>query len=169
MVALDFRSARCRTRKSTDSFVEATQIFSYSKKHSLKQTANMGLDRPKSYREGVYYLHVPIQYDATIPDKEHAKTVIGVDINERNVALTALNRDILATNGTLVLDYGPAKGERARRPILVAGAKNATNTPFIARLAIQKSGSSIGYCIESRKRYSNSRMSSMHRRLCSRT
>ena len=66
------------------------------------------------YREGVYYLHVPIQYDATTPDKEHAKTVIGVDINERNVALTALNRDILATNGTLVLDYGPAKGERAR-------------------------------------------------------
>ena len=66
------------------------------------------------YREGVYYLHVPIQYDADIPDKSNAETVIGVDINERNVALTALNRETLATKGTLVFDYGPVKGERAR-------------------------------------------------------
>ncbi len=66
------------------------------------------------YREGVYYLHVPIQYDADVPNKSDAKTVIGVDINERNVALTALNRETFATKGTLVLDYGPAKGERTR-------------------------------------------------------
>jgi putative transposase len=66
------------------------------------------------YREGVYYLHVPIQYDADIPDKADAETVIGVDINERNVALTALHRETLATKGTLVLDYGSVKGERQR-------------------------------------------------------
>lgn len=66
------------------------------------------------WREGVYYLHVPVQYDADVPDKADAETVIGVDINERNVALTALNRETLATEGTLVLDYGPVKGERSR-------------------------------------------------------
>jgi putative transposase len=66
------------------------------------------------WREGVYYLHVPVQYDADVPDETDAETVVGVDINERNVALTALNRETLATRGTLVLDYGPVKGERQR-------------------------------------------------------
>ena len=66
------------------------------------------------YRAGVYYLHIPIQYDADLPDKEDAETVVGVDLNERNVALTALNRETFATKGTLVLDYGPVKGERQR-------------------------------------------------------
>lgn len=54
------------------------------------------------------------RYDADIPDKSDAETVIDVDINERNVALTALNRETLATKGTLVFDYGPVKGKRAR-------------------------------------------------------
>lgn len=62
----------------------------------------------------MYYLHVPVQYDADVSDTADAETVIGVDINEGNVALTALNRGTLATKGTLVLDYGPVKGERSR-------------------------------------------------------
>jgi hypothetical protein len=41
-------------------------------------------------------------------------TVVGVDINERNVALTALDRETMRTKGTLVLDYGQVKHERQR-------------------------------------------------------
>ncbi|MDY6775638.1 MAG: transposase, partial [Halobacteria archaeon] len=66
------------------------------------------------YREGVYYLHVPIQYEADVREKENSETVIGVDINERNVALTALDRDSMDAKGTLVLDYGSVKHVRQK-------------------------------------------------------
>jgi len=45
---------------------------------------------------------------------ETAETLVGVDINERNAALTALDRETMRTKGTLVLDYGRVKQERQR-------------------------------------------------------
>jgi len=49
-----------------------------------------------------------------VPKPDTADTVVGVDINERNVALTALDRETMQTKGTLVLDYGRVKQERQR-------------------------------------------------------
>jgi len=49
-----------------------------------------------------------------VPEPDTADTVVGVDINERNVALTALDRKTMRTKGTLVIDYGRVKQERQR-------------------------------------------------------
>ncbi len=66
------------------------------------------------YRDGVYYLHVTVNTEFTVPEPDEAETLIGVDINERNVALTALDRESMDTLGTLVMDYGSVKAERQR-------------------------------------------------------
>ena len=66
------------------------------------------------YRDGVYYLHVTVTREFNVPEPDTADTVVGVDINERNIALTALNRETLRTRGMLVLDYGRVKQERQR-------------------------------------------------------
>ncbi|WP_436926829.1 RNA-guided endonuclease TnpB family protein [Halosimplex amylolyticum] len=66
------------------------------------------------YRDGVYYLHVTVTREFDLPEPDTADTLVGVDINERTVALTALDRDTLRTKGTLVLDYGRIKQERQR-------------------------------------------------------
>jgi len=66
------------------------------------------------YRDGVYYLHVTVTREFDIPDPDQADTLVGVDINERNVALTALDRETMRTKGSLVLDYGRVKQERQR-------------------------------------------------------
>ncbi len=49
-----------------------------------------------------------------MPEPDTADTLVGVNINERNVALTALDRETMRTKGTLVLDYGRVKQERQR-------------------------------------------------------
>ena len=65
------------------------------------------------YRDGVYYLHVTVTTEFAVPDpEEESDTLVGVDINERNVALTALDRDTHETLGTLVIDYGSVKARR---------------------------------------------------------
>ncbi|MFB6284208.1 MAG: hypothetical protein ABEK59_09810 [Halobacteria archaeon] len=66
------------------------------------------------YREGVYYLHVPIQQDVSVRDKKDSETIVGVDINEGNISVTALDRETLDTLGTLVLDYGDVKRVRQK-------------------------------------------------------
>ena len=66
------------------------------------------------YRDGVYYLHVTVTREFDVSEPDTADTVVGVDINERNVALTALDRETMQTKGTLVLDYGRVKQERQR-------------------------------------------------------
>ena len=66
------------------------------------------------YRDGVYYLHVTVTREFDVPDPDTSDTLVGVDINERNVALTALDRETMRTKGTLVLDYGRVKQERQR-------------------------------------------------------
>ncbi|UTF51988.1 hypothetical protein NGM29_09205 [Natronosalvus rutilus] len=66
------------------------------------------------YRDGVYYLHVTVKTEVEVPEPEDTDTLVGVDINERNIALTALNRETMGTLGTLVLDYGSVKAERQR-------------------------------------------------------
>lgn len=66
------------------------------------------------YRDGVYYLHVAITTTTTLRDATDADTVIGIDINERNIAVTALDRQTRETLATLVMDYGQVKAERQR-------------------------------------------------------
>jgi putative transposase len=66
------------------------------------------------YRDGVYYLHVTVTREFDVPDPDTSDTLVGVDINERNVALTALDRETMQTKGTVVLDYGRVKQERQR-------------------------------------------------------
>lgn len=67
-----------------------------------------------AYRDGVYYLHVAITTTTTLRDATDAETVIAIDVNERNVAVTALDRETRDTLATLVLDYGQVKAERQR-------------------------------------------------------
>src|SRR6056297_1623019 len=66
------------------------------------------------YRDGVYYRHVTVTREFDVPDPDTSDSVVGVDVNERNVALTALDRETMRTKGTLVLDYGRVKQERQR-------------------------------------------------------
>ena len=62
----------------------------------------------------MYYLHVTVTHEFNMPEPDTADTVVGVDINERNIAITALDRETMQTEGTLVLDYGRVKQERQR-------------------------------------------------------
>jgi putative transposase len=54
------------------------------------------------YRDGVYYLHVAVTTTTTLQDPADAETIIGVDVNERNVAVTALDRE---TRDTVVRNH----------------------------------------------------------------
>jgi putative transposase len=66
------------------------------------------------YRDGVYYLHVTVTREFDVPEPDTSDTLVGVDINERNVALIALDRETMRTKGTLVFDYGRVTQERQR-------------------------------------------------------
>lgn len=66
------------------------------------------------YRDGVYYLHVTVSRDQPLTDPETAQTIISVDVNERNIAITALARDSRRVVANLVVDYGHVKHERQR-------------------------------------------------------
>ena len=56
------------------------------------------------WREGEPELHVNIcNTERTVRDKQDSRTVIGVDVNEDNVALTALSAD--GIEDTLVIDF----------------------------------------------------------------
>jgi putative transposase len=43
----------------------------------------------------MYSLHVTVTREFDVPEPDTAETVGGVDINERNVSLTALNRETM--------------------------------------------------------------------------
>jgi putative transposase len=60
----------------------------------------------------VYYLHVTVTREFDLLEPDTADTLVGVDIDERNVALTAPDRETMRTDGTLVLEYGRVKQER---------------------------------------------------------
>ena len=65
------------------------------------------------WREGEPELHVNIRNtERTVRDKQDSRTVIGVDVNEDNVALTALSED--GVEDTLVIDFPEIKFERHR-------------------------------------------------------
>src|SRR6056297_2637061 len=58
-------------------------------------------------------LHVNVtNTKQTIRDKQNSRTVVGVDVNEDNVALTALSED--GVEGTVVIDFPEIKFERHR-------------------------------------------------------
>jgi len=65
------------------------------------------------WHEGEPELHVNIRNtERTVRDKRDSRTVIGVDVNEDNVALTALSED--GVEDTLVIDFPEIKFERHR-------------------------------------------------------
>jgi putative transposase len=65
------------------------------------------------WRRGEPELHVNIRNtERTVRDKQDSRTVIGVDVNEDNVALTALSAD--GVEDTLVIDFPEIKFERHR-------------------------------------------------------
>ena len=66
------------------------------------------------YRDGVCCPHVTVTREFDVPEPDTAETLVSADTTERNVALTALDRETMRTKGTLVLDYGRAKQERQR-------------------------------------------------------
>ena len=58
-------------------------------------------------------LHVNVtNTEQTVRDKQDSRTVVGVDVNEDNVALTALSKD--GVEDTLVIDFPEIKFERHR-------------------------------------------------------
>ena len=65
------------------------------------------------WRDGEPELHVNIRNTKqTVRDKQDSRTVVGVDVNEDNVALTALSTD--GVEDTLVIDFPEIKFERHR-------------------------------------------------------
>ncbi|ARS88748.1 RNA-guided endonuclease TnpB family protein [Natrarchaeobaculum aegyptiacum] len=65
------------------------------------------------WREGEPELHVNIRNtERIVRDRQDSQTVIGVDVNEDNVALTALSED--GVEDTLVIDFPEIKFERHR-------------------------------------------------------
>lgn len=59
----------------------------------------------------MYYLHVTITCEFDVPEPDTVDTPVGVDTNEGNVALTALDRETVRAKGALVLDYRRVKQE----------------------------------------------------------
>ncbi|WP_435156245.1 RNA-guided endonuclease TnpB family protein [Haladaptatus sp. DFWS20] len=66
------------------------------------------------YREGVYYLHVPIKKTVELDPAEDADSIIAIDINERNITTTVLDRTSRETLAQLTIDYGQVKQKRQR-------------------------------------------------------
>ena len=59
----------------------------------------------------------------TVRDKQDSRTVVGVDVNEDNVALTALSED--GVEDTLVIDFPEIKFERHRHSTMRKRVQNA--------------------------------------------
>ncbi len=84
-------------------------------KHALDDSSTLEVGRGEVvYREGVYYLHVPIRQPVTLDAAEDAESVIAIDINERNITTTVLDRESRETLAQLILDYGQVKQKRQR-------------------------------------------------------
>lgn len=84
-------------------------------KHALDSASDLEVGRAEVvYREGVYYLHVPIRHPITIDAAEDAESVIAIDINERNITTTVLDRESRETLAQLTIDYGQVKQKRQR-------------------------------------------------------
>ena len=65
------------------------------------------------FHDGSPELHVTVtNTEQTVRDKQDSRTVVGVDVNEDNVALTALTED--GVEDTLVIDFPEIKFERHR-------------------------------------------------------
>lgn len=84
-------------------------------KHALDSSSDLEVGRGEVvYREGVYYLHVPIRQPVNLSSATEAESVIAIDINERNITTTVLDRESRETLAQLTLDYGQVKQKRQR-------------------------------------------------------
>jgi IS605 OrfB family transposase len=65
------------------------------------------------FHDGTAELHVNVtNTEQAVRDKQNSQTVVGVDLNEDNVALTALSKD--GVEDTLVIEFSEIKFERHR-------------------------------------------------------
>ena len=85
-------------------------------------------------RDSMYSLHVTVTREFDVPEPDTVDTVVGVDINERNVALTALDHETMQTKGTLVLDYGQLKQERQCYHIITTRCQEHGKTNIYRKL-----------------------------------
>jgi IS605 OrfB family transposase len=80
-------------------------------------------------RNGNHELHINVTHlEATVQDKTDAQTVIGVDINEDCVALSALREDDIV--GSVIIDYPEVKKERHRYFTMRKRMQNAGQRAF---------------------------------------
>jgi IS605 OrfB family transposase len=85
------------------------------------------------FHNGNAELHVTVtNTEQTVRDKQDSRTVIGVDVNEDNVALTALSED--GVENTLVIDFPEIKSERHRYFTMRKRAQNARKDSIHATL-----------------------------------
>lgn len=120
------------------------------------------------YRDGVYYLHVTVTREFDVPEPNTADTMVGVDINEHTVALTALDRETMRTKGTLVLDYERVKQERQRYHTITTRCQEHGKTSIHRKSVRGKNDSPSGYSIVSPVLSWSSQSSSRSRSSCSR-
>ena len=65
------------------------------------------------FKRGTPELHISVtQTDVSVRDMDQTRTVVGIDVNEDNVALTAMGEEEL--EDSLVIDYPEVKSERHR-------------------------------------------------------
>ena len=84
-------------------------------KTALDSSSELAVGRAEVvYREGVYYLHVPIRQPVELDVAADAESVIAIDINERNITTTVLDRESRDTLAQLTIDYGQVKQKRQR-------------------------------------------------------
>ena len=84
-------------------------------KTALDNSTNLKVGRAEVvYREGVYYLHVPIRQPVELDVVEDTESVIAIDINERNITTSVLDRESRDTLAQLTIDYGQVKQKRQR-------------------------------------------------------
>jgi putative transposase len=80
-------------------------------------------------RNGNHELHVNLTHlEAIVQDKHDARTVVGVDINEDCVALSALRKDDIIDS--VVIDYPEVKKERHRYFTMRKRMQNVGQTAF---------------------------------------
>jgi len=87
-------------------------------------------------------LHVNVTNSKqTVRNKQDSRTVVGVDVNEDNVALTALSED--GVEDTLVIDFPEIKFERHRYFTMRKRVQNAGRTAYTTRWKGMRNGLSV--------------------------
>lgn len=112
---VEFRISAQPYKEKVRGFLRGSDANANTLKTALCEDSDLSVGRGEVvYREGVYYLHVPITRHVELDDADDAESLIAIDINERNITTTVLDRETRDTLATLTLDYGQVKQKRQR-------------------------------------------------------